>query len=96
MGELHTDFVPDIDPVERIRRAMVRFVEAFRADAVMMGLIEQVGTFAPEMRSLRLALRQSFVDRSARYPPDARRWEPGPGAAGRGARRHGGPGPVTR
>ena len=66
MGELHTDFVPDIDPVERIRRAMVRFIESFRANAVMMGLIEQVGTFTPDMRGLRLALRQSFVDRSAR------------------------------
>ncbi|MFY9927362.1 MAG: TetR/AcrR family transcriptional regulator [Streptosporangiaceae bacterium] len=66
MEGLHTDFVPDIDPVERIRRAMVRFVEGFRPNAVMIGLIEQVGTFTPEMRSLRLALRQSFVDRSAR------------------------------
>ncbi len=66
MSELHTEFVPDIDPVERIRRAMVRFIEAFRANAVMMGLIEQVGTFTPDMRGLRLALRQSFVDRSAR------------------------------
>ena len=27
----------------------------------MIGLIEQVGTFTPEMRRLRLALRQSFV-----------------------------------
>jgi len=66
MEGLHTDFVPDLDPVERIRRAMVRFVEGFRPNAVMIGLIEQVGTFTPEMRSLRLALRQSFVDRSAR------------------------------
>jgi AcrR family transcriptional regulator len=66
MDGLHTDFVPDLDPVERIRRAMVRFVEAFRPNAVMIGLIEQVGTFTPEMRALRLALRQSFVDRSAR------------------------------
>jgi AcrR family transcriptional regulator len=30
MEGLHTDFVRDLDPVERIRRAMVRFVEAFR------------------------------------------------------------------
>jgi AcrR family transcriptional regulator len=66
MAGLHTEFVADIDPVERIRRAMARFVEAFRPNAVMIGLIEQVGTFTPEMRKLRLALRQSFVDRSAR------------------------------
>jgi hypothetical protein len=31
----------------------------------MIGLIEQVGTFTPEMRRLRLALRQSFVDSPA-------------------------------
>jgi AcrR family transcriptional regulator len=66
MDELHTDYIHDMDPVERIRRANVRFVEAFRPNAVMLGLIEQVGTFTPEMRRLRLALRESFVDRTAR------------------------------
>lgn len=66
MENLHTEYVPDMDPVERIRRAMVRFIDAFRPNAVMIGLIEQVGTFTPEMRRLRLRLRESFVDRSAR------------------------------
>ncbi|MCT2583521.1 TetR/AcrR family transcriptional regulator [Actinophytocola gossypii] len=66
MDDLHTDYVSDVEPVERIRRAMVRFVDAFRPNAVMIGLIEQVGTFTPEMRRLRLRLRESFVDRSAR------------------------------
>jgi AcrR family transcriptional regulator len=66
MEGLHTDFVRDIDPVERIRRAMVRFVEAFRPNAVMIGLIEQVGTFTPQMRRLRLALRQSLTTAWAR------------------------------
>ncbi|TDC43897.1 TetR/AcrR family transcriptional regulator [Actinomadura sp. KC345] len=66
MDNLHTDRVLDVDPVERIRLAMWRFVDAFRPNAVMIGLIEQVGTFTPEMRQLRLALRESFVDRTAR------------------------------
>jgi AcrR family transcriptional regulator len=66
MDELHTEYVPDMEPVERIRRAMVRFIDAFRPNAVMIGLIEQVGTFTPEMRRLRLQLRESFVDRTAR------------------------------
>lgn len=66
LDDLHTEYIADLDPVERIRRAMVRFIDAFRPNAVMIGLIEQVGTFSPEMRRLRLALRESFVDRSAR------------------------------
>lgn len=66
MDDLHTDYIHEMDPVERIRRAMTRFVEAFRPNAVILGLIEQVGTFTPEMRRLRLALRESFVDRTAR------------------------------
>jgi AcrR family transcriptional regulator len=66
MEDLHTDYVADIEPVERIRLAMWRFINAFRPNAVMIGLIEQVGTFTPEMRKLRLRLRESFVDRTAR------------------------------
>lgn len=66
MDDLHTEYVPDMDPVERVRRALERFIDAFRPNAVMIGLIEQVGTFTPEMRKLRLHLRESFVDRSAR------------------------------
>jgi AcrR family transcriptional regulator len=66
MADLHTEYIADMDPVERIRRAMVRFIDAFRPNAVMIGLIEQVGTFTPEMRALRLRLRESFVDRTAR------------------------------
>jgi AcrR family transcriptional regulator len=66
MSDLHAEYAPDVDPVERVRRAMVRFIDAFRPNAVMIGLIEQVGTFTPEMRQLRLALRESFVERTAR------------------------------
>jgi AcrR family transcriptional regulator len=35
-------------------------------NARIIALIEQVGTFTPEMRDMRLALRAAFVDRSAR------------------------------
>ncbi|MEV5848680.1 TetR/AcrR family transcriptional regulator [Streptomyces sp. NPDC051985] len=66
MDDLHVEYVQDMEPVERIRRAMVRFVDAYRPNAVMIGLIEQVGTFTPEMRRLRLVLRESFVERTAR------------------------------
>lgn len=66
MESLHTEYVSGLEPVERIRRAMLRFIEAFRPNAVMIGLIEQVGTFTPGMRHLRLALRESFVKRTTR------------------------------
>jgi AcrR family transcriptional regulator len=65
MDELHTTYIPELEPFERIRRAMVRFIEAFRPNAWLIGLIEQVSTFTPELRGLRLALRESFVDRTA-------------------------------
>lgn len=65
MEALHTTYVVDLDPVERIRRAMIRFIDAFQPNAWLIGLVEQVSTFTPETRQLRLALRQSFVDRSA-------------------------------
>ncbi|MGH3757895.1 TetR/AcrR family transcriptional regulator [Actinophytocola sp.] len=65
LDNLHTDYVSGMGSVERIRRAMVRFVDAYRPNAVMIGLIEQVGTFTPAMRQLRLRLRESFVARSA-------------------------------
>jgi AcrR family transcriptional regulator len=65
MDELHTTYIPELEPFERIRRAMVRFIDAFRPNAWLIGLIEQVSTFTPELRGLRLALRESFVDRTA-------------------------------
>jgi AcrR family transcriptional regulator len=62
---LHTDTRAQ-DPLVRVRAAMQRFIDAYRPNARIIALIEQVGTFTPEMRDMRLALRQAFVDRSAR------------------------------
>ena len=62
---LHTDARAE-DPFVRVRDAMQRFVDAYRPNARIIALIEQVGTFTPEMRDMRLALRSAFVDRSAR------------------------------
>ncbi|CAN5533789.1 TetR/AcrR family transcriptional regulator [soil metagenome] len=52
-------------PHDRVRFGLHRFVQAFRPNAVFMGLLEQVGTYTAEMASMRLALREAFVDRSA-------------------------------
>lgn len=65
LDELHADYISGMRTEERIRRAVVRFVDAYRPNAVMIGLIEQVGTFTPAMRRLRLRLRELFVARSA-------------------------------
>jgi AcrR family transcriptional regulator len=54
------------DPYSRMAAANRRFVNAYRPNARILALIEQVGSFTPAMRVLRLALRQEFVDRTAR------------------------------
>ncbi|GGM61978.1 TetR/AcrR family transcriptional regulator [Dactylosporangium sucinum] len=51
---------------ERIHDLVRRFVQAYRPHATMIGLIEQVGTFSPEMRELRLDIRDTFVKRTKR------------------------------
>lgn len=66
MTGLRSEHGADLDPAERVRRDMVRYIDAFRPNAVMIGLIQQVGTLTPEMRRLRLQARESFVDRAAR------------------------------
>ncbi len=60
---LHTE-VHYEDPIVRTHAAMRRFVEAYRPHAKIIALIEQVGTFTPAMRELRLTLREAFVQRT--------------------------------
>ncbi|WP_199485301.1 TetR/AcrR family transcriptional regulator [Actinomadura craniellae] len=66
LAGLHAPRRPGAGPRQRVRDGLQRFIDAFRPNAVIIGLIEQVGTFTPEMRRLRLALRESFVAMSAR------------------------------
>lgn len=63
---LHTDGSAGGSPYERAYSAMERFVDAYRPRARIIALIEQVGTFTPELRHLRLQVREAFVDRAAR------------------------------
>lgn len=65
LASLHVDSHAD-DPYERVRSAMQRFIDAYRPNARIIALTEQVGTFTPQMRDLRLALRAAFVERSVR------------------------------
>jgi AcrR family transcriptional regulator len=57
---------PDPDFHGRVRDSVRRFVQAYRPHSTMIGLMEQVGTFSPEMRALRLELRDTFVKRTQR------------------------------
>jgi AcrR family transcriptional regulator len=51
---------------DRTYAAMKRFVDSYRRNAKIVALIEQVGTFTPEMKRIRLQVREAHVDRMAR------------------------------
>jgi AcrR family transcriptional regulator len=53
-------------PYERAHAAMDRFVDVYKPRARIFALIEQVGTFSPELRTLRLQVREAFLHRMAR------------------------------
>ena len=53
-------------PYERARTAMERFISYYRSNARWFALINEVSSATPDVRRLRLQIRQSFVDRMAR------------------------------
>jgi AcrR family transcriptional regulator len=50
----------------RVHDAIRRFIRAYRENAVMLAQMEQVGTYSPEMRELKIATREAFVHRTRR------------------------------
>ncbi|MGY1619945.1 TetR/AcrR family transcriptional regulator [Geodermatophilus sp. SYSU D00691] len=66
LDALHVDGPTGATPYERAHHAMERFVDAYEPRARIIALIEQVGTFTPELKALRLQVREAFVDRAAR------------------------------
>jgi AcrR family transcriptional regulator len=50
----------------RVRDSLQRYIAGYRPHAAIIGLMEQVGTFSPEMRQLRLDVRKAFVLRTQR------------------------------
>ena len=50
----------------RANDAIRRFIRAYRDNAVMLAQMEQVGTYSPEMRELKLSTREAFVRRTRR------------------------------
>lgn len=63
---------PGAGPRERIEHATRQYVEAYRAQAKMVALLEQVSGISPEFRELRLETRRKFTARSER---SIRRWQ---------------------
>ncbi len=57
---------PPAGPFERVERATRRYLLAYRENAPMMAIIEQVATFNEEMRAIRRDIRQAFVVRAER------------------------------
>lgn len=51
---------------ERTYASMRRFVDSYRRNAKILALIEQVGTFTPELKQIRLQVREAGVERMAR------------------------------
>lgn len=52
-------------PQQRIREAMRRHFESYRREARVMGLIEHVSRYDPEVNALRLARHQRHTERAA-------------------------------
>jgi AcrR family transcriptional regulator len=53
------------DPVARIESANRAYIAAYRKNARLLGLLEQVSTFNDELRRMRLDMRRAFVTRAA-------------------------------
>jgi AcrR family transcriptional regulator len=52
------------DPVESIGRANRGYLRAYRANARMMAILEQVATFSPRFAAVRRAARRHWVERN--------------------------------
>ena len=58
--------VSDTSPYERIRQANRRYLERYRSEARLMGVIEQVSRYDPYVNAARMASQKHFAARSER------------------------------
>jgi AcrR family transcriptional regulator len=56
----------DISPFEQIRRANRRYLERYRSEARIMGVIEQVSRYDSYVNAARMASQKQFASRSER------------------------------
>jgi len=52
---------PGASPHARVRAGLRRYVQVYRENARMIALMEQAGTFTPEMRRTRLQVRETWL-----------------------------------
>lgn len=57
---------PDATPWERIRRANRLYLQRYRDEAALMGVIEQVSRYDPEVNAARMTTMKHFVERAER------------------------------
>ena len=62
----------DLDPVEALDQSHRRYIEVYRQNAGIYGLIEQLSTIDPELHNIRLSGRRNHVKRVATR---IRRWQ---------------------
>jgi AcrR family transcriptional regulator len=55
------------DPIERIRRANRMYLERYRAESALMGVIEQVSRFDEQVNDARVATMKHFVERAEAF-----------------------------
>ncbi len=55
-----------LSPHDRIRRSNRRYLERYRSEAKIMGVIEQVSRYDPYVNAARMASQKHFVERSER------------------------------
>jgi AcrR family transcriptional regulator len=57
---------PDTSPWERIRSANRLYLQRYRDEAALMGVIEQVSRYDPEVNAARMTTMKHFVERAER------------------------------
>ncbi len=57
----------DLSPAENIRQANRLYLERYRDEAALMGVIEQVSRFDENVNEARMATMKHFVERAERY-----------------------------
>jgi AcrR family transcriptional regulator len=60
----------DDPPQEILRKSTERFLRFYRDNALMMAVLDQVATHAPEFKSLRLTMRRATARRATRFIRD--------------------------
>lgn len=65
-GGAARDDTAGISELERLHRANLRYLERYRANGKIMGVIEEVSRYDPEVSAARMARQKHFADRAER------------------------------